>query len=172
MRKSDATEPFLDRADELFEAALDLEPDERPEFLDVACGSDRELRGLVERLIANCESDDGFLTPGGGMSGPLFDGLAQELVEKEVLSKGTVVDRYRIVHELGRGGMAVVYLAERADGQFEQQVALKLLQQAGVSDVVIQRFDRERQILAQARHPNIAQLLDGGSSRGTSTTSS
>jgi serine/threonine-protein kinase len=157
----DATEPFLARADELLEAALDLEPDERPEFLDVACGDDRELRGLVDRLLANCE-DDGFLTPGGGLSGPLFDGLARELVSDEVLGKGTVIGRYRIVRELGRGGMAVVYLAERADGQFEQKVALKLLQQGGGSEVVIQRFDRERQILAQARHPHIAQLLDGG----------
>ncbi len=160
---SDATEPFLDRADEILEAALDLEPQERPAFLDVACGADGELRRLVDRLIANCESDDdGFLTPGGGMSGPLFDGLAQELIDDGGVRQGTVIGRYRIVRELGRGGMAVVYLAERADGQFEQQVALKLLQRSSVDQVVIQRFDRERQILAQAHHPNIAQLLDGG----------
>lgn len=70
--------------------------------------------------------------------------------------------RYRVVRELGRGGMAVVYLAERADGQFEQQVALKLLKRGIDTDEVVGRFDQERQILARARHPGIARLLDGG----------
>ena len=158
----DATEPLRLRADEILKEALDLPRSERPAYLDRACGGDAELRTLVERLIRNCE-DESFLTPGGGMMGPLFDGLVEELEEEHKPSpEGTLVGSYRIVRELGRGGMAVVYLAQRADGQFEQQVALKLLRRGFDSGETLQRFDRERQILALAHHPNIAQLLDGG----------
>jgi serine/threonine-protein kinase len=77
-----------------------------------------------------------------------------------------VVDRhigpYRLLRELGRGGMGVVYLAERADGQFRRQVAVKLLRVTHDADTLRRRFLAERQILASLNHPNIAQLLDGG----------
>jgi serine/threonine-protein kinase len=69
---------------------------------------------------------------------------------------------YRLVRELARGGMGVVYLAERSDGQFEQQVALKLIKRGMDSDEIHRRFLAERQILARLGHPHIARLLDGG----------
>ncbi len=166
------------RADRLFAAALDLRPEERQTYLDGACDGDGELRALVERLIAAAEIEETQLMPGGGMQGPLWDGLMHEVlagpppagletgedepVKEETTPVGTVLGSYRLVREIGRGGMAVVYLAERADGQFRQQVALKRIQQGIDTDEVIQRFDQERQILALAHHPHIAQLLDGG----------
>jgi len=73
-----------------------------------------------------------------------------------------VIGPYRVVRELARGGMGVVYLAERADGQFEQRVALKLMKRGMDSEEIHQRFLAERQILAQLTHPHIARLLDGG----------
>jgi serine/threonine-protein kinase len=76
--------------------------------------------------------------------------------------EGTLVGPYRVLRELARGGMGAVYLAERADGQFEQRVALKLVQSRMASDEIHRRFLSERQILARLHHPHIAQLLDGG----------
>ncbi len=157
------------RADRLFDAALDMKPEERRIFLDDNCDGDGELRALIERLIVAAEIEETQLMPGGGIRGPLWDGLMADLetgeaepVKDETTPIGTVIGRYRLVREIGRGGMAVVYLAARADGQFEQQVALKRIQRGIDTAEVIQRFDQERQILALTHHPNIAQLLDGG----------
>lgn len=158
------------RADAIFEAALDLPPEERSGHVLVACGDDGELRALVERLLANAETAAMDLEPGGGLQGPLLQGLARELDEEirnqevrdESAAVGQVVGRYRLLREVGRGGMAVVFLAERADGQFQQEVALKLIQEGILTDEARRRFDQERQILALAQHPNIARLLDGG----------
>jgi serine/threonine-protein kinase len=138
---------------------------QRAPFLDRACGGDPQLRGLVERLISAAEIEDPEFKSGGALRGPLGDRIRDELAEEESLA-GTMVGRYRIVRELGRGGMAVVYLAERADGQFRQEVALKLLQSGLAASHVARRFGRERQILAQARHPGVARLLDGGTGPG------
>src|SRR5690606_38801384 len=74
----------------------------------------------------------------------------------------TRVGPYRIVGEIGRGGMGVVYLAERADGHFEQRVAIKLIDSSDADDPLHRRFLDERQLLAGLVHPNIARLLDGG----------
>ncbi|HKV12415.1 MAG TPA: serine/threonine-protein kinase [Thermoanaerobaculia bacterium] len=151
-----------DRADRLFDEALDLPPGERAAFLDRACGEDVPLRELVDRLLASAEDDTSAIEPGGALKGPLWSQLQGELTREDELLPGTLVGRYRVVRELGRGGMAAVYLAERADGQFEQQVALKLLKRGIDTDEIVGRFDQERQILARARHPGIARLLDGG----------
>jgi eukaryotic-like serine/threonine-protein kinase len=74
---------------------------------------------------------------------------------------GRLVGRWRLAKQIGRGGMGTVWLAERADGQFEQRVALKLVRRGMDSDDILARFLRERRILARLAHPNIARLLDG-----------
>lgn len=154
------------RADRLFDEALDLPPGQRASFLDRTCGGDTQLRGLVERLLNAAEFDDPGFKSGGALQGSFGERFRKELARSEVLPPGTVVGRYRIVREIGRGGMAVVYLAERADGQFRQEVALKLLSSGIATSHIARRFDRERQILAQARHPGVARLLDGGTGPG------
>jgi tetratricopeptide (TPR) repeat protein len=78
------------------------------------------------------------------------------------LSSGQRVDRYRIVREIGRGGMGAVYLAERADEQYEKRVAIKLIKRGMDTESVLRHFRNERQILASFDHPNIARLFDGG----------
>ena len=75
---------------------------------------------------------------------------------------GAMLGHWRVLRELGRGGMGVVMLAERSDGQFEQRVALKLIKRGMDSEAVLARFLRERRILSRLAHPNIARLLDGG----------
>jgi tetratricopeptide (TPR) repeat protein len=82
---------------------------------------------------------------------------------KEAAAAGQVIGSYRIVREIGRGGMGAVYLAERVDRAFEKRVAIKILRSPGATPEVIRRFQQERQILASLDHPNIARLLDGGS---------
>ena len=82
--------------------------------------------------------------------------------EDEAAVIGQTIGAYRTIRLLGRGGMGVVLLAERIDGQFEKQVALKLLRSGLGSADIQRRFLRERQILARLDHPNIARLLDGG----------
>jgi serine/threonine-protein kinase len=149
------------QADRILDEAVDLPPSERLAFIRERCGEDLELRELVERLLARCDNDDDELTPGGALAGALAGALELDL-ERDTRLEGSRVGRYRVLRELGRGGMAMVYLAERADGEFRQLAALKLMQPGTDSGHMIERFHRERQILADARHPNIARLLDAG----------
>jgi eukaryotic-like serine/threonine-protein kinase len=128
----------------LFEAALDRPDDERADWLESECAGDPELLAEVHALLAAHELADRLFPEsdppaGGGRIGP-----------------------YRVLRELGRGGMGVVYLAERDDGQFRRRVAIKLVGTTDAEDPIYQRFLAERQILAGLDHPNIARLLDGG----------
>ncbi len=156
------TDPRWERADRIFDRALDLQGPARRAFLDAACKEDGELRRLVERLLAHAQDDSVELAPGAALAGPFGVALERELTEIEEPLTGTTLGRYRVLQELGRGGMAVVYLAERADGQFEQRVAVKVLKRGLDSEEVVRRFEQERRILARAQHPGLASLLDGG----------
>jgi len=149
------------RADALLDRALDVDEPDRRRFVEAEAGDDPELAKLVLRLLEHAAGEPSRLRPGGAM-----DTTVGRAVD-EALSRGPSVEgqrigRYRILRELGRGGMAVVYLAERVDGDFRQQVALKLIQDRFPGPSAVARFERERQILADARHPNVARLLDGG----------
>ena len=102
------------------------------------------------------------LRTGGALLGPLARNALPDLALRRALEPGDVVGAFRIVRELSRGGMAVVYLAERADGEFEQRVALKWMAVAGDRTAAEALFRRERQTLARLEHPGIARLIDGG----------
>ncbi|MEO7324922.1 MAG: serine/threonine-protein kinase [Dokdonella sp.] len=102
------------------------------------------------------------LRTGGALQGSVAASLLRAHDALAELSSGARIGTYRVVRELGRGGMAIVYLAERADGEYEQQVALKWMLQARPDATSEALFRRERQSLADLRHPHIARLLDGG----------
>lgn len=142
--------------EELLDAALKLEPAERQNF--VAGIAEAKLRGEVASLLAHHAESEGFLaSPALALSYDFFEnGDSPESVA------GRVFGKYKIISELGRGGMGTVYLAERSDGVFEQKVALKVVRQTLPDDEMDRRFGRERQILASLNHPFIAQLHDGG----------
>src|SRR5688572_3544103 len=141
------------RLEMLFHAALERAPGDRASFLAAACGDDTELRAEVERLLHADEQASSFVA----------DAAANvERVAATMPPEGRQIGAYRIVRELGRGGMGTVYLGERADAQFEMRVAIKLIKRGMDTDAVLQRFRHERQILAGLEHPNIARLLDGG----------
>ena len=153
--------------DSVLRHALELSDGDRERFLDETCDRDTDLRRAIERLLHDCESDeDGLLQPGGGASGPLWEAFAREFRPAAfAFEPDERVGAWRVVRVVGRGGMATVYLAGRADGQFEQTVALKVLDVAHDFDGLAARFAQERRILARLEHPNIARLIDGGATR-------
>lgn len=138
----------------LFEQALERPPDERAAFLDQACHGDEALRREVRSLLSSHDDAPGFLDQPLSLDAPSGDDGAAHT--------GQRIGAYRLVREIGHGGMGAVYLAERADGQFHQQVAVKFVRHGVDSATLRRRFRAERQILARLDHPHIARLIDGG----------
>ena len=143
------------RLKEVFALALERPKESRYAFLDTACGDDAALRGEVESLL-DAYDDPRPLIERNDFAASSLLGAAGAGYE------GRRFGRYRVVREVGCGGMGAVYLAERADGEFEQRVALKVVRRGFADPDLGRRFLRERQILATLSHENIARLLDGG----------
>jgi serine/threonine-protein kinase len=145
------------RIGEIFAAAMERPPAERGRYVAETCGGDAELQREVNSLLESADSAGDYFANLAGRAGipPVEDAGFESQVGKRI-------GNYRLVGLLGRGGMGVVYLAERDDAQFEKRVALKLLPLGMDSDESRQRFRLERQILARLEHPGIARLLDGG----------
>ncbi len=144
--------------DELFHKVVDLPSNERRDFLEAACGGDASLRNEIEKLIDGSDRAGSFIeTP------PALDETTIALAESEARAvSGLRIGAYRVIQEIGRGGMGTVYLAARADEEFQKRVAIKVVTAGFDHDTIIHRFRNERQILAGLDHPNIARLLDGG----------
>ncbi|HET7469474.1 MAG TPA: serine/threonine-protein kinase [Gemmatimonadales bacterium] len=149
------------RIDAVFDALLDLPPDEQMGYLHRAAGDDPELHEEVLRLLHAHRRAEGFLD---APSPP----LARALLEAPgPLATGQVPDRigpWRIQRLIGEGGMGAVFLGERADGQFEQRAAIKVLHRS--THGMVRRFLEERRILALLEHPGIARLIEGGLTPG------
>lgn len=141
---------------EVFDHAVLLPTVERAVYLDNVCASDPDLRSEVESLlVSNSQAGAGFL------NNPAVD-LAKVPSKPASSRVGRRIGAYNILEEIGQGGMGEVYRAARADGQYEKQVAIKLVRGGYDTAAVLDRFRHERQILASLDHPNIARLLDGG----------
>ena len=142
----------------LFEELVEAEPPERARRL--ASITDSDLRRSVERLLEAEARAGGFLeTPAAQIAGELLDDVSAPADEALLPER---LGAWRVLGRLGRGGMGEVLLGERADGLFEQRVAIKLLRRGMDSEDVLRRFERERRILARLEHPHIARLSDGG----------
>jgi eukaryotic-like serine/threonine-protein kinase len=143
-----------ERVKDVFSLALDVEPEQRVSFVKSECGDDEDLcRAVISWLNSHTEADDFIEQPAFNIDYVTSNGSP---------ATGKQFGSYRIIKEIGYGGMGAVYLAERFDGEFEQRVAIKIVRQSIAESHVIQRFRHERQILASLNHPNIAKLLDGG----------
>lgn len=140
-----------ERAKEIFAQAVEKAEHERQAFLAQACEEDGELLQLVQALL-QADAEAGSFIEKPVMNLPPWD-------ESYI---GRHVGAYKILSLLGRGGMGAVYLAARADEQFQKQVAIKLIKRGMDSEDILARFRHERQILASLDHPNVARLLDGG----------
>lgn len=140
---------------EILGAALECPPEDRSAFLERSCAGDENLRRHVESLIEADERPWRILeAPAAASSSITADFRAPVAGER--------IGAYEVIAPIGQGGMGVVYLARRADEQFEQRVAIKLSRAGIGGDALDRRFRAERQIVAALDHPHIARLLDGG----------
>lgn len=140
------------RVKEVLANALELPAPKRAAYLNEACASDPELREEVDALLeASDDTEDFIETPALAHSDDWLSGLV-----------GTKIGPYRVAELLGEGGMGAVYRAVRDDGDFHQQIAIKLVKRGMDTNAILRRFRSERRILARLDHPNICKLLDGG----------
>jgi tetratricopeptide (TPR) repeat protein/serine/threonine protein kinase len=149
---SDATP----RTESLFWSALAISsPEERARYLDEACGADQQLRRRLEELLAAYPKVESFMEPAAtGPAAAVADPPSGE-------SPGIVIGPYKLVEQVGEGGMGSVWMAQQTE-PIKRLVALKLIKAGMDSKQVIARFEAERQALALMDHPNIAKVLDGG----------
>lgn len=146
------------QAERVFHAALEhaqLQSEQstsREQWLKQACGDDAELLAEVKSLL------DAQPNLAHSIEHAVLD------LHEDSSIAGRRIGQYRLIRELGRGGMGAVYLAARDDEQYQLEVAIKLVRPGLDTDFILRRFRRERQILARMQHPHIARLLDGGSS--------
>jgi hypothetical protein len=145
------------KVDEIFHQALEMPPSQRDAWVEQACGGDAELRAEVTSLLgSDHEAVIGFV-------GAHVEHAVLDLLESAgPAAAGKHIGPYRLLRELGRGGMGTVWLAARADEQYDSEVAIKLVRPGLDTDFILRRFRRERQILAHLQHPHIARLFDGG----------
>jgi non-specific serine/threonine protein kinase/serine/threonine-protein kinase len=151
---------------DVLDHVLVLEPGERGSYLEQRCGQDARLRSEVEQLLsAEAELPSGFMDRSALeelSSAPGDSAGADRATTVHVLTAGTHVGPYVVQGLLGAGGMGEVYRATRGDEEYEKDVALKIVRSGRSFDFVMRQFKTERQILANLDHPNIARLLDGG----------
>lgn len=142
---------------DIFEASLEREPSARAQFIAEHCGGDDAIRQAAQQMLRDFDESGDFLEASAlvelGLDGVQFDPGYEQ---------GRRIGPYRIVSEIGQGGMGAVYLAERADDAYEKRVAIKMVWPGGVRSEINRRFNIERRVLAALDHPNIARLLDGG----------
>ena len=155
MKKSAEDVDRWSRVESLFTDALGVPMGLRRGWLDAACGGDRDLRRDVGALL-DANDANGMLDDVMGRLHGASDG------NERFLEAGQRDGPYRVVRELGRGGMGAVYLAVREEGDFRQRVAVELVRTELDSDELRRRFLKERRILARLEHPGIARLVDGG----------
>lgn len=134
--------------------ALDLDFSEQEAFIESACGQDPSLRAEVNALVESDRRAGAFLENAIGLSAATLDSSPVEA--------GCRIGPYQLERLIGRGGLSVVYLASRADHQYQGRAAVKLIRRDMETEATLRRFRNEIQILATLNHPNIAKLLDGG----------
>ena len=150
--------PANSREEALFAAALALPPDKRAAYLDEQCGQDAALRQRIANLLKAFSQSEGFLEPPPPAPGPAG---TMRVTFPSTENPGDIIGRYKIREKLGEGGCGVVYVAEQSE-PVRRRVALKVIKLGMDTRSVIARFEAERQALAMMDHPNIARVLDAG----------
>ncbi len=140
---------------EIFNQAVELPPEPRAIYLDAACRERPDLRARVEALVRSALNEDNVIASA-------IAEAADEHASGSLPGAGDRIGHYQITRVVGRGGMGIVYEAVRADDQYEKKVAIKLVAAGLLTRDLLPRFRAERQILANLDHPNVARLLDGG----------
>lgn len=151
----------LEQLEHIYEQCLDMQEDDRMAFIAHACGSDYAMKAMLVNMLKHQQQAIAYFEQ-------MQQTLVKELVEGDFsrLEAGEKVGNYRIVRFLAKGGMSNVYLAERDDGHFEQQVVVKCLPAKAIKHKGSLQQAEEHRILAKLRHPNIATLYDAGITSG------
>ena len=149
-----SNQPETDQEHDILLAALDLPEEKREGYLLEACGGNVELKERLCKMLRVAQMEGSF------MAKPMFE-LAQTTAEREIDSTGKVIGPYKLLQVIGEGGMGTVYMAEQSK-PVERRVALKIIKAGMDTKQVIGRFEAERQALAIMDHPNIAKVLDAG----------
>jgi len=142
-----------ERIKDVYRRALNRDERERRAFVEAECGEDAALAAEILRLLDVSAEDSLALDQ-------IVESAAESMAAS--LPEEREIGQYRLLEVLGFGGMGYVYLAERADREYEQLVAIKTINLGLATPTIAERFRQERQILANLDHPNIARLLDGG----------
>lgn len=158
------------KIEEIFNSAAELPVTERLAFVSANTDGDDELKVEVENLLASLDDADQFIESPIWTDSNFINTKAKQELSKSLDDAkngdddflGQQIGVYKLTRQIGRGGMGAVYQAERADGEFHQTVAVKLIKRGMDTDFIVRRFRHERQILASFEHPFIARLLDGG----------
>src|SRR5690242_10650580 len=150
----------LGMAEQLFHEALDCDDALRAGFLVQACAGDVTLLAEVASLLASYERDRNFLQKSAFDLSALD--VAGAVLEETSVPEVPQVKGFRLVREVGRGGMGTVYEAVSADSEVEHRVAVKVVNRGMDTEFVLRRFDRERRILHALDHTYIARFIDGG----------
>ena len=153
---SPQVDDWWSRVSEGFENAISLPPEERGKLLATMGSADRALYDEVVSLVAAFESEKGRFAE------PAMSRLVDPGAAVPALTIGTMLGPWRIIREVGRGGMGSVFEALRVDGDFQKRVAIKTITHERAHPGLLKRFSRERRILARLEHRNIAMLIDGG----------
>lgn len=149
------------RLQDIFEQGKDLEGDALEQYLNAVCSNDTNLLNEAKALIQSAKKEDvslsQFLTTGAN---EFFTQSTTPYPEDYWISK--ILGPWQIIEHIADGGMGGVFKAKRADGMYDQTLALKIVKAGAISENILQRFNLERQILGKLTHPNIAGLVDGG----------
>lgn len=141
----------IGQVEEWFYKAMELAPESRQQYLKNELAHDQKLLDAVLEILKHEQAEQS-----------LFTRLVDEMNAEPETDTEPILDRYEIVERVAAGGMAIVYKAQRIDGVFDQQVAVKVMRGSMMDNDTIHRFRQERNVLARLQHANIAQIFDGG----------
>ncbi len=148
---------FSDKLKSIFNHLLTLDPESRTKYLSDLNKSEPEVEKEIRTLLKAYESTEDFLE---------LPSIAANTFQEEEIQNNSFIGKrigsFNIIKEAGSGGMGIVYIGQRDDKEFEQQVAIKILRNGLTTEYLVKRFQKERQTLANLQHPNIAKLFDGG----------
>jgi serine/threonine protein kinase/WD40 repeat protein len=148
-----------DREEEIFDSARELAADERAAYLANVCGQDADLRQQIEGMLAADAAADEFFNTHGVPTRTVI--LAEASLSPSIEKAGDKIGRYKLLQQIGEGGMGLVYMAEQ-DQPVRRSVALKVIKLGMDTRQVVARFEAERQALAMMNHPHIAKIFDAG----------
>ncbi len=148
-----------DQIVEIFAAALEVGEGQRSKFIALQCGGDPSMAAEIEQLL----KDHDEAASSGFLSNSAIEIEAAHFADEQIADGrvGQQLGQYEVIERIGMGGMGTIYLAKRFD-DFQKQVAVKIIKRGMDTEAILARFRRERQILAHLEHPNIARLIDGG----------